>query len=109
MHGSQRQPDGIIKPRSAKQISKKVKEYGARYNIWDMPGNKNNRTGHPAVFPVQLVIDHIVTWSNVGDVVLDPFMGSGTTAIAAIKTGRHYIGYEVVPEYYQICINQTKQ
>lgn len=109
VHGSERQPDGTTKPMSAKQKSKKVKEYGARYNIWDMPGDKNNKTGHPAVFPVQLAIDHIETWSSAGDVVLDPFMGSGTTAIAAIETGRHYIGYEVVPAYYQICLNRTKK
>lgn len=109
VHGSERQPDGTTKPMSLRQKSKKIKEYGARYNIWDMPGDKNNKTGHPAVFPVQLAADHIVTWSNVGDIVLDPFMGSGTTAIAAIKTNRHYIGYEVVPEYYQICINRIAQ
>lgn len=109
VHGSARQPDGTTKPLSAKQKSKKIKECGARYNIWNMPGDKANRTGHPAVFPVQLAIDHIATWSNEGDIVLDPFMGSGTTAIAAIETNRHYIGFEVVPEYYQICINRTKQ
>lgn len=109
VHGSERQADGTTRPLSLRQKSKKIKEYGARYNIWDMPGNKNNKTGHPAVFPLQLAVDHIVTWSNEGDIILDPFIGSGTTAIAAIETGRHYIGYEVVPEYYQICINRIAQ
>lgn len=109
VHGSARQKNGTTKPMSAKQKSKKIKEYGARYNIWDMPGEKSNKTCHPAVFPVRIAVDHILTWSNEGDVVLDPFIGSGTTAIAAIETNRHCIGFEVVPEYYQICINRTKQ
>lgn len=60
------------------------------------------RTGHPAVFPEQLAYDHIVSWSNVGDIVLDPFMGSGTTAVACLKTGRNYIGFEISEEYCDI-------
>lgn len=49
---------------------------------------------HPAKFPVLLVRDQIPSWSNKGDVILDPFSGSGTTAIVAILTGRNYIGFE---------------
>ena len=57
-------------------------------------------TGHPAVFPEKLALDQVYSWSNEGDVVLDPFMGSGTTGIACIKERRHFIGFELNKEYY---------
>lgn len=57
---------------------------------------------HPAIFPEALVRDHIVSWSNPGDVVLDPFMGSGTTAKMAILNGRNYLGFEISEEYCSI-------
>ena len=59
-----------------------------------------NPTGHPAVFPEKLARDHIYSWSNEGDTILDPFMGSGTTAIACIKEKRHFIGFELSKEYF---------
>jgi site-specific DNA-methyltransferase (adenine-specific) len=62
-----------------------------------MPPQKG--LGHPAVFPEQLANDHIISWSNEGDVVLDPFMGSGTTAKMAIINRRNFIGFEVSKEY----------
>ena len=67
-------------------------------NIWDC-AIAQNKTEHPAVFPESLVSDHILSWSNEGDLVYDPFMGSGTTAIAAKKLNRNYIGSEISPEY----------
>ena len=67
-------------------------------NIWDC-AVAQNRTEHPAVFPESLVSDHILSWSNEGDIVYDPFMGSGTTAIAAKKLNRNYIGSEISLEY----------
>jgi len=69
------------------------------YNIWDI-AIAQNKTGHPAVFPEELAIRHIKSWSNESDVVLDPFMGSGTTAIACIKGRRHFIGFELSKEYF---------
>ena len=57
---------------------------------------------HPAPFPEQLAQDHIISWSNEGDIVLDPFMGSGTTAIACINTNRKYIGFELDKHYCDI-------
>lgn len=60
------------------------------------------KTGHPAVFPEQLAIDHILSWSNQGDIILDPFMGSGTTALAALKNNRHFIGFEISQDYVDI-------
>ena len=61
-----------------------------------------SKTGHPAVFPEQLAKDHILSWSNPGDTVLDPFMGSGTTAKAALHAGRKCIGIEISSEYCEI-------
>ncbi len=64
---------------------------------------------HPAAFPLALVKDQVKSWSNKGDIVLDPFMGSGTTAKAAQELGRHYIGFEINPEYVEICQRRTAQ
>ena len=61
-----------------------------------------NKTKHPAVFPERLANDHILSWSNKGDVVLDPFCGSGTTAKMAMLTGRKFIGFEISAEYCDI-------
>ncbi len=109
VHGSDRQFDGSMKPRSEKQKAKRIKDFGARLNIWDIPCEKANKTGHPAVFPKRLVVDHILTWSNPGDIVCDPFLGSGTTAIAATETERHYIGWEINPDYFQICLERLEK
>ena len=57
---------------------------------------------HPAPFPEQLAQDHIISWSSEGDIVLDPFMGSGTTAIACINTGRNFVGFELDKHYCDI-------
>ena len=64
------------------------------------------KSGHPAVFPYQLAEDHVLSWSNIGDTVLDPFMGSGTTGRAALDNGRNFIGIEINEEYYNYC-NET--
>ena len=102
IHGTERQKNGKTKNLSDTQKSKCVKEYGARFNIWDIPPEKNNRTGHPAVFPLQLVTDHIITWCDEGDTVLDCFMGSGTTGVACVNTGRSFIGIELDEQYFNI-------
>lgn len=70
-------------------------------NIWVI-GVAQNKTGHPAVFPERLAADHILSWSNPGDVVFDPFMGSGTTAKMAMLNGRKFIGCEISEEYCNI-------
>ena len=84
------------KERSKKTFVLNMERY--KDNIWDC-AIAQNKTEHPAVFPERLVSDHILSWSNEGDIVYDPFMGSGTTAIAAKKLGRNYIGSEISPEY----------
>lgn len=79
-----------------------------RRNVWTYLVGGGNTTDdkkaykHPAMFPEQLAADHIISWSNPGDVVLDPFMGSGTTAKMAALNGRHYIGFDISEEYCQI-------
>jgi len=76
-----------------------------RYNIWEVPLEQATRTNidewnwHPAVFPSSLAKDHIITWTKEGDVVLDPFSGSGTTAKMAKKLNRKYIGIDLNEEY----------
>lgn len=92
------QPDGTKKKANSPPTLKTEKN---RYNIWDYPVGCE-RNGHPAVFPLQLALDHIQSWSNPGDAVLDPFMGSGTTGVAAQQLGREFIGIEVVKEYFDI-------
>ena len=85
-----------------------IYEIGIRNNIWNVPvgfGHMSNDPiahEHPAIFPESLARDHIISWSNEGDIVLDPFMGSGTTAVAALSVNRKYIGFEKVPKYIEI-------
>jgi len=69
-----------------------------RPNIWKC-AIAQNKTAHSAVFPLQLIIDHIKSWTKEGDMVLDPFVGSGTSGIAAKQLGRDFIGIDIVPEY----------
>lgn len=77
-------------------------EVGQRFGIWDIPPCGGNTSGHPAPFPEQLATDHILSWSNEGDTVLDPFAGSGTTGVACLNTGRKYILIEKDPTYCEI-------
>jgi len=76
-------------------------EFGRRSNIWKIHVGRN-KTKHPAIFPQQLATDHIVSWSNEGDTVLDPFMGSGTTGVACVTTNRNFIGIELDETYFNI-------
>ncbi len=71
-------------------------------SIWSFPTESATRVGHPAPFPLELPYRLIQLYTFRGDVVLDPFIGSGTTAVAALKTGRHYVGYEIDETYVDI-------
>jgi len=71
-------------------------------SIWDIPPESARRIGHPAPFPVELPRRLIELYSFEGDLVLDPFLGAGTTAVAAVETDRHYVGYDTDPEYVAI-------
>ena len=68
-------------------------------SVWTFPAEPARKVGHPAPFPVELPYRLIQLYTFAGDVVLDPFMGSGQTALAALKSGRHYVGYEINPDY----------
>jgi modification methylase len=71
-------------------------------SVWNFAAESASRVGHPAPFPVELPYRLAQLYSFEGEVVLDPFMGSGQTALAAIKAGRHYIGYELNPDYVSL-------
>lgn len=71
-------------------------------SIWTFPAEPATKVGHPAPFPVELPYRLIQLYTFAGEVVLDPFMGSGQTALAAIKAGRHYVGYDINEEYVQL-------
>ena len=103
-NSSNRQKDGTIKS-FGKRI---IKDVGLRNNIWRYAngngfGQKDKSAySHPATFPEQLANDHILSWSNEGDTVLDCFCGSGTTPKMARLANRHYVGIETSAEYVEL-------
>lgn len=87
-------------------------EESVRGNVWRYAvgaASGDDSTDHPAQFPEALAKDHLQSWSNPGDIVLDPFAGSGTTLKAAKELNRRYVGIEVNPEYVKICEERTMQ
>jgi len=105
-----RQKDGSLK--KSKQLT--VSSLGIRDNIWRIInsrgfGQSNNEVyNHPATMPEELARGHILSWSNPDDLILDPFMGSGTTARMAFREGRNWVGFEIDPEYYNLCLQCTE-
>lgn len=107
---SSRTKDGEIK----KMENFTVAKYGSRYNVWYI----NNGAGwttkdkyaykHPAMFPESLAEDHILSWSKEGDIVLDPMVGSGTTAKMAKMNNRNFIGIDLNQEYVDIAEKRIK-
>jgi len=114
---TQRRPDGKTVKVSANKTdpTRTVKKYGVRGNVWQYSPGYNKSTKdkyayqHPAMFPEKLAADHILTWSNPGDIVLDPFLGSGTTAKMAVLNDRHYIGFEISSEYFDIACQRLDE
>ena len=90
---------------------KPYKETKPRGNVWSYAvGTEQDSNGkHPAIFPEALAKDHVASWSNPGDVVLDPFAGSGTTLKAAKEMNRHWLGIEINPAYVDICHKRLAQ
>jgi site-specific DNA-methyltransferase (adenine-specific) len=77
-------------------------------SVWTFPAVSAKEIGHPAPFPVELPYRLIQLYTFEGEVVLDPFMGSGQTAIASLKSKRFYVGYEIVPEYVELAQKRIK-
>lgn len=108
VHGTSRGKDGktFRKSNDKKSVTG---EHGVRFNVWRNPNEKNNISGHPAVFPQQIANDHILSWSNEGDTILDPFLGSGTTLVAAKQLNRNATGIEISKEYCEIARKRLEQ
>ena len=101
-----------------KQMNKKtyVKEKSIENNIWFYNVNKNSSStdeiahNHPAIFPEELAQDHILSWSNEGDIVLDPMCGSGTTCKMALLNNREFLGVDMSHEYIEeVCIPRLEK
>ena len=109
--GTKRLSDGSLLKLKRAGYSK----YGRRTNVWEyLIGKGHSATDniaykHPAIFPEKLVQDHIISWSNSGDVVLDPMCGSGTTCKMAKINKRDFIGIDVSSEYCKIAEERLKQ
>jgi len=105
----QRKPGGYRKPsesqRKSSMISKQEFELWFQ-QIWNIPGASTKN--HPAPFPLELAIRLVRMFSFTGDTVLDPFCGTGTTMIAALRTGRNSIGVEIDPEYCRMAARYLK-
>jgi DNA modification methylase len=92
------------RPKTDQQVDTITKEQFIKWtkSVWTMNPESAKKVGHPAPFPVELPFRLIQLYTFRGDIVLDPFMGSGTTAIAALKAKRKYIGYEINPDYVRL-------
>ena len=97
------------------KVLKELKKEKTKNNIWyyavGLGGSTNDKIAfeHPAVFPEQLALDHILSWSNDGDIVFDPMCGSGTTCKMAFLHNRNFIGVDISKEYIQIAQKRLQQ
>jgi site-specific DNA-methyltransferase (adenine-specific) len=98
--------DSMRLDRREKNKDHRVLDTKPRTNVWKYCPTTN--PDHPAPFPFDLAYDHIVSWSYEGDTVFDPFMGSATTALAAIKAKRHFVGFELNKEYFDKAVKRIK-
>ena len=105
----QRKPGGYRKPTNTQRDASRIRkdDFGRWFQqIWTIPGASTKQ--HPAPFPLELATRLIRMFSFTGDTVLDPFCGSGTTMIAALRTGRNSIGVEIDPEYCRMAARYLK-
>jgi modification methylase len=106
----QRKPGGYRSPSFEARLLSVISEENHRawfQQIWTMPGVSTKQ--HPAPYPVEFAERLIRMFSFVGDTILDPFLGSGSTALAAARWGRHSVGVEIVPEYVDHAVNRLKR
>jgi len=114
-----RQKDGSLKTLNENAIKRFKKAAQNNYriadNIWEIQAGYITSTKdkyaykHPAIFPEKLAQDHILSWSNPGDIVFDPFLGSGTTAKMALLNSRNFIGFEISKEYCDIANERIRK
>ena len=107
MHGTDRQSDGTTTPINGH--GNIVPVHGLRRNWWIISNPFTGETsGHPAPMPYRMASDHVETWTVGGQIILDPFMGSGTTGVACARLGRQFIGIEIDPEYFDIACKRIE-
>ena len=108
---AKRDTNGEHKQRHHRKLTAESKVRGNvwQYNARPNPSQDPAKWGHPATFPDLLASDHILTWTEPGDVVLDPCNGSGTTTQAAKRLGRQYVGIEINPAYCEIAETRLAQ
>lgn len=105
-----RKKDGTMHDPGRK--SNEIREWGVRTNIWKIKNSggfgQSSKASykHPATMPEELARGHILSWSNENDLILDPFMGAGTTAQVALEENRNFIGFEIDDTYHQMCIDR---
>lgn len=108
--GSSTRPKRVLKDGTRiDEGLKTIRQFSKRHNVWEYGGGDRVHTGHPAVFPEGLVKDHILSWSKEGDLVLDPFMGSGTTGKMAKLLNRDFIGIDVSQEYLELASKRIEE
>ncbi|MGD2101315.1 MAG: site-specific DNA-methyltransferase [Acidimicrobiia bacterium] len=81
----------------------------ATLDVWEIPAASATRVGHPAPFPVDLPQRLIELYTYEGELILDPFMGSGTSAVAAVRTGRHYVGFDTEQSYVDLAEKRLRE
>ena len=86
-------------------------EFSTKFTYYITPLNQKDKKlyNHPTIKPLDIIQNLVVNSSLEGDIVLDPFLGSGTTAVACVNTGRHYIGFELDPQYYDIACKRLDE
>lgn len=94
------------RPRKGRSTISREEFMSATTSVWHIPPESARRVGHPAPFPVALVERLVHLYTFEGDVVLDPFMGSGSTALASVNANRRFVGYEINPSYRSVCMER---
>ena len=113
--GTQRGRDGFLTLKHNHGTGKRIGKLGSRTNIWEISNGYMKSSldkiayQHPAIFPEKLARDHILSWSNANDVVLDPFLGSGTTGKICKQLGRNFLGIELDNRYFMIARTRINQ
>jgi site-specific DNA-methyltransferase (adenine-specific) len=109
IHGTDRQTDGsMTKKRRSGEV---IAAFGLRHNWWvlhNAEAGLGEFEGHPAPMPYPMAAGHVMTWTDENEIVLDPFMGSGTTGVAAAKHMRRFVGIEIEPRYFEIACRRIE-